>query len=190
MSLRYSSLRLNLKAPFSSLEKPRGDQSPLGFKPSQPSNAAGQSAPPRRHAILGLRCPQEQAYEVIIREIPEALKLQHGLTQVVYDGELFIVMAPSRAAVDAAVTDLERHCRSFLPQAEASVNSGSAEDLKNVKFSRSLKFTGEPECLFCGRVFQRGDRVRRTACLHVFHTECLKPWLAVKKVCPLDKMPI
>jgi hypothetical protein len=42
---------------------------------------------------------------------------------------------------------------------------------------------GDP-CIVCQADFEAEDPVVQLPCLHVFHEECLRPWLSRKKCCP------
>ena len=46
----------------------------------------------------------------------------------------------------------------------------------------------EAACTICLGVIEDGARVGALACDHIFHVECLKPWLARRNVCPLCQM--
>ena len=44
------------------------------------------------------------------------------------------------------------------------------------------------ECTFCMDDFKNGDILRRLSCLHVFHKNCIDPWLRKNGFCPIDKV--
>ncbi|XP_010940002.1 E3 ubiquitin-protein ligase RHA2A [Elaeis guineensis] len=49
----------------------------------------------------------------------------------------------------------------------------------------------EPGCVVCLCQLADGDRVRRLACCHVFHSECLDGWLDQMNLsCPLCRSPL
>lgn len=45
-------------------------------------------------------------------------------------------------------------------------------------------------CAVCLCCFSHGELIRRLSCLHIFHRECIDPWLREKSVCPLCKLQI
>ncbi|OQR92345.1 hypothetical protein ACHHYP_03806 [Achlya hypogyna] len=46
------------------------------------------------------------------------------------------------------------------------------------------------ECLVCRYNFAAGDAIRTLPCFHPYHTECIDPWLRLKKVCPVCQVAI
>jgi E3 ubiquitin-protein ligase BIG BROTHER-like protein len=49
----------------------------------------------------------------------------------------------------------------------------------------------EEQCAVCRMEFDKGETVRMLpACGHVYHTECLAPWLADNKCCPICKTDV
>ncbi|CAG9330571.1 unnamed protein product [Blepharisma stoltei] len=53
-------------------------------------------------------------------------------------------------------------------------------------FSEKTKYLGQPICAICLMEFQRGDPIRITKCLHLFHNECIEKWMlaAPNPKCP------
>lgn len=45
-------------------------------------------------------------------------------------------------------------------------------------------------CAICYYELKGGEKVNRFPCSHLFHTECIKEWLAKEKVCPMCKQEI
>jgi len=45
----------------------------------------------------------------------------------------------------------------------------------------------EPLCAICLDEFRDGDMARKLACSHLFHRDCLDPWLQVSSSCPVCK---
>merc|ERR1712066_653586 len=48
----------------------------------------------------------------------------------------------------------------------------------------------EPQepCAICREPMRVVDKCRRLPCLHLFHIDCIDPWLRLKGSCPLDKL--
>jgi hypothetical protein len=45
-------------------------------------------------------------------------------------------------------------------------------------------------CAICQQGYERGARVIRLPCTHLFHADCITKWLQRKLTCPLDNLPI
>ncbi|KAL6876373.1 hypothetical protein ACP4OV_012945 [Aristida adscensionis] len=75
-----------------------------------------------------------------------------------------------------------------------------AAGLPSFTYSRSVKHgvagaAGEeaspPSCTVCLGAFQRGETVRLLpVCLHLYHVECIDPWLEKHSTCPLCRSGI
>jgi hypothetical protein len=44
---------------------------------------------------------------------------------------------------------------------------------------------GDEECSICLTDFAAGDRVSALLCGHIFHRECVMPWILREDTCPL-----
>lgn len=42
-------------------------------------------------------------------------------------------------------------------------------------------------CSICLEQMEAGQKVMRLLCLHVFHKDCIVPWLQRNRTCPIDK---
>ena len=136
-------------------------------------------------------CEQETAYEIISRDLDQTLAKQKKLLKVSYSGQAFLLKAKNSKRIAQAVKKLKSLIEEFRPKSPVAINnSGTADDLCGVVFSDDIEFLGGKECVFCGREIKAGEMIRRTTCLHIFHMECISPWLSSKQVCPIDKMPI
>jgi hypothetical protein len=40
------------------------------------------------------------------------------------------------------------------------------------------------KCLICLHTYENGDFLRKLPCYHMFHRECIDPWLSTKDICP------
>lgn len=47
----------------------------------------------------------------------------------------------------------------------------------------------EQECI-CRETILKGQRVKFLPCCHVFHAQCIDPWLRTHDVCPIDKRKV
>jgi len=47
-----------------------------------------------------------------------------------------------------------------------------------------------PVCAVCLEEFEDGDLLRQLACTHMYHKECIDPWLAQSSACPVCKREI
>jgi len=45
-------------------------------------------------------------------------------------------------------------------------------------------------CVICLGDFLGGDRVRRLACMHLFHVKCVDSWLTIHRECPVCRVDI
>lgn len=43
----------------------------------------------------------------------------------------------------------------------------------------------EEECLICQYVYETGDRLRTLPCFHMYHSDCIDPWLVKNGTCPV-----
>jgi hypothetical protein len=64
------------------------------------------------------------------------------------------------------------------------------------KLTRSKKFEPgmippeDSSCSICLSDYQQGEELRYLPCNHVFHSECILPWLKTNKTCPMCKAEI
>ncbi len=45
-------------------------------------------------------------------------------------------------------------------------------------------------CVICMCDFEEGELLRSLPCNHVYHVECIDPWLRTKKTCAICNTPI
>eukprot|EP01125_Pyxidicula_operculata_P011592 TRINITY_DN379_c0_g1_i1.p1 TRINITY_DN379_c0_g1~~TRINITY_DN379_c0_g1_i1.p1 ORF type:complete len:177 (+),score=48.86 TRINITY_DN379_c0_g1_i1:357-887(+) len=81
--------------------------------------------------------------------------------------------------------------RFFLSAERGSVNkqpptSASAiEDLDIINFDESTLKKYKDTCPVCAENFVLGDEARKLPCRHIFHNDCIIPWLNQHNTCPL-----
>jgi len=45
-------------------------------------------------------------------------------------------------------------------------------------------------CVICMTDFKAGEKVRRLACMHLFHVDCIDHWLTRQRVCPYCRVDV
>ena len=110
------------------------------------------------------------------------------LTSVHFDGSGFVVESPIEGVVLLAALQLRLRLMMFsVMNVELVKVNFDAEDLVGVEFEENIEFKGAPICAICLCDVVKGQVVRRTPCLHLFHSECIQGWLCTRRVCPVDK---
>ncbi len=74
-----------------------------------------------------------------------------------------------------------------------NVNKGLNKDKINkipvVTFKKGI-YEDCDKCIICQEKFDYGEKVKLLNCGHVFHQECIEPWLAKEKSCPFCKSEV
>ena len=80
-----------------------------------------------------------------------------------------------------------------LPQLKVNVKKNMTQNeinqLGTEKFD-SQKHYPNNECSFCLEKFKNSEVIRRLNCLHIFHKNCIDPWLKNNGICPIDKVSV
>jgi len=53
----------------------------------------------------------------------------------------------------------------------------------------TLPIENKLQCSVCWEDFTLGERVRKLNCDHLFHTDCIVPWLGLHGTCPICRRP-
>ncbi|PKI31664.1 E3 ubiquitin-protein ligase BIG BROTHER [Punica granatum] len=79
-----------------------------------------------------------------------------------------------------------------LGEAVGTQSRGLSEELINLLPTSKYKFAdffarkkfGE-RCVICQTRYKIGDRQMKLPCKHAYHSECIKKWLSINKICPV-----
>jgi hypothetical protein len=74
-----------------------------------------------------------------------------------------------------------RERRRHLPTSEETI-----QGIEKVCVEREW----EVECKICGERFEEGEEAKRILCEHLFHENCLVPWLRIKNSCPVCRKTV
>jgi len=66
------------------------------------------------------------------------------------------------------------------PAAKSSVDS-----LLDVNISHELLVSDEAQCAVCKDNFDVGDKAKQMPCKHIYHKDCILPWLELHNSCPV-----
>ncbi|KAL7422499.1 hypothetical protein Q5752_003147 [Cryptotrichosporon argae] len=86
---------------------------------------------------------------------------------------------------------LERLMQAAGPQGPLPASDVVIEGLPRFTFDeKSLESSTYKDCPVCKDDFGVGDEVMRIPCSHIFHPECLQPWLKVNGSCPVCRFSL
>ncbi|KAL6602815.1 hypothetical protein ACP70R_043176 [Stipagrostis hirtigluma subsp. patula] len=105
-------------------------------------------------------------------------------------------LAPPPRSPAPVLRHSEQELRDVAPNGGRPRRAGQAAGLPSFKYSLAVKHNvtgggggGEeaaPTCSVCLGAFQRGETVRLLpVCLHLFHVQCIDPWLDANSTCPI-----
>jgi hypothetical protein len=90
-------------------------------------------------------------------------------------------------------TDQQRFERLFARFLDSTINDGTPpashmaiEELDTIVFDeRDLRKYGAEQCPVCTNGFKLDEEAKKLPCKHVFHTDCILPWLGRHNTCPM-----
>jgi hypothetical protein len=71
-----------------------------------------------------------------------------------------------------------------MNQRAVGLSDQQVGDIPTVAYVPGMSEVEEPTCSICLTDYEAGERLRVLPCRHVFHRECLDPWLARNANCP------
>ncbi|ORY35545.1 hypothetical protein BCR39DRAFT_555693 [Naematelia encephala] len=86
---------------------------------------------------------------------------------------------------------LEQLMQAAGPQGPIPASEVVIEGLPRITFTEeSLEKSVYKDCPVCKEDFTVGDEVMRVPCAHVFHPDCLQPWLKINGSCPVCRFSL
>ncbi|GAV72272.1 zf-RING_2 domain-containing protein/zf-RING_3 domain-containing protein, partial [Cephalotus follicularis] len=64
-------------------------------------------------------------------------------------------------------------------------SKSAIESLKTVKVTEQVMESEMNQCAVCKDAFERGNEVKQMPCKHIYHEECILPWLEMHNSCPV-----
>ena len=99
--------------------------------------------------------------------------------------------APQEEEKDELFEDFTYEDLSTLGDSVGTVKVGLSQEtlgrMRTVKYSSTSGEVAEEKCTICQVEFEEGEDVLLLPCKHVFHGECIAPWLEENKCCPVCK---
>ncbi|XP_052107452.1 E3 ubiquitin-protein ligase RDUF2-like [Arachis duranensis] len=77
----------------------------------------------------------------------------------------------------------ERHLHHHNQQPPPASKS-AVEGLPEVEITENNLAT-EPHCAVCKEAFEIGTKAKEMPCKHIYHSDCILPWLALRNSCPV-----
>ena len=71
----------------------------------------------------------------------------------------------------------------------AKKNKKPSSPLKIVIY-KNIKPPKEDTCAICIQPFLAQDELALLKCPHLYHSQCLQPWLTIRNQCPLCRVPV
>ncbi|XP_043695542.1 E3 ubiquitin-protein ligase RING1-like [Telopea speciosissima] len=64
-------------------------------------------------------------------------------------------------------------------------SKSAVEELPNIKISEELLASDAAQCAVCKDTFELGVEAKQMPCKHIYHSECILPWLEMHNSCPV-----
>ncbi|XP_020079709.1 E3 ubiquitin-protein ligase RING1-like [Ananas comosus] len=64
-------------------------------------------------------------------------------------------------------------------------SKSAVANLPDIKISCDLLDSGEAQCAVCMDAFEIGSEAKQLPCKHIFHRDCILPWLELHSSCPV-----
>ncbi|PKA48082.1 E3 ubiquitin-protein ligase RING1-like [Apostasia shenzhenica] len=179
--LRHPSDIFSLIGPDSGLFRSPSANSDVGFFPS-PSSGAEAGLFPSPSAGPEPFNP----FDFLQRYI-QTLLSDGANIQIVFDGgdrpignlgDYFIGPGLEQLIQQLAENDPNRY--GTPPAAKTAVAS-----LPDIKITDDLLASDEAQCAVCKDFFEIGEEVKQMPCKHIFHKDCILPWLELHNSCPV-----
>jgi hypothetical protein len=92
----------------------------------------------------------------------------------------------SDRSLDDIVSQLLNHLEGGAPPADKD----TIDNLPKVTITQ-ISIDQDAECTVCQDKFVMGEEVcQLTKCEHLFHTDCITPWLKLHDTCPVCRIPV
>lgn len=64
-------------------------------------------------------------------------------------------------------------------------SKSAVQGLPNVKISEELLVSDSSQCAVCKDTFELGEEAKQMPCKHIYHSDCIFPWLELHNSCPV-----
>lgn len=64
-------------------------------------------------------------------------------------------------------------------------SKSAIEGLPNIKISEELLASDSSQCAVCKDTFELGEEAKQMPCKHIYHSDCILPWLELHNSCPV-----
>ncbi|EIW68167.1 hypothetical protein TREMEDRAFT_63337 [Tremella mesenterica DSM 1558] len=161
--------------------------------PGFPRGLGGQNPFPSIDTEIG---PNTQQGPAMLRALMSALMdenmLPAHLQEPMFLGPQGMVNMGDYVATEQGFHDvLEQLMQAAGPQGPLPATDAVIEGLPRYKLDeKALETSQFKDCPVCKDDFAVGDEVMRIPCKHIFHPDCLQPWLKVNGSCPVCRFSL
>ncbi|KAL5993415.1 hypothetical protein ACLOJK_014340 [Asimina triloba] len=129
----------------------------------------------------------------------------HNHLQALMDGganiQLVIDGAPAGASLSSALGDyfigpgLEQLIQQLAENdpnryGTPPASKSAVESLPDIQISRELTESDSAQCAVCMNDFELGSGAKQMPCKHIFHSDCILPWLQLHNSCPVCRFEL